>query len=115
MVASVYEILVNYVEVIDAPPIPNSEEELGRTHALKVQNEQDYLCHGKICSRLEDNLFDIYYQIPSAHDMWYALEKKYNKKYNTKDVGLVGGDSTASEGGYVSYFPKVNMVYQSDE
>ncbi|KAK0603801.1 hypothetical protein LWI29_008782 [Acer saccharum] len=70
--------------VIDAPSILDSKEEPGRTHALKVQKEQDYLCHGKICSRLEDNLFDIYYQIPSAHDLWYALEKKYS----TEDAGL---------------------------
>ncbi|KAI9185518.1 hypothetical protein LWI28_008088 [Acer negundo] len=70
--------------IIDAPSIPDSKEEPGRTHALKVQKEQDYLCHGKICSRLEDNLFDIYYQIPSAHDLLYALEKKYS----TEDVGL---------------------------
>ncbi|KAI9200392.1 hypothetical protein LWI28_007009 [Acer negundo] len=70
--------------IIDAPSIPDSEEEPGRTHALKVQKEQDYLCHGKIFSRLEDNLFDIYYQTPSAHDLWYALEKKYN----TEDAGL---------------------------
>ncbi|KAK0591232.1 hypothetical protein LWI29_037314 [Acer saccharum] len=124
--------------VIDAPSIPDSEEEPGRTHALKVPKKQDYLCHGKICSRLEDNLFDIYYQIPSAHDIWYALEKKYS----TEDAGLekyhvdkecyqrkgkkgksiegqvhvtIGGDSTALGGGYVSYFPEVNMVYQSNE
>src|SRR5262249_43951121 len=70
--------------MIENGPLSEEENEPARSVDLSQFKEKDYLCIGSILTYLSDGLYDHYYTITMARDLWLALDKKYG----IKDVGL---------------------------
>ena len=56
----------------------NSEEaEPARTAVDQLWDKSDFMCKNHILNNLDDALYDVYFSVPTARELWLMLDKKY--------------------------------------
>ena len=86
---------LHLVYVISTPKPDESENEtIDQLRKRKKWETDDYTCRGHILNAMEDSLFDLYYNVKSAKELWEKLETRYMKEDATYKKFLVSNFNT---------------------
>ena len=76
--------------VLNTPkPEVSEDETLDQIRKRQKWETDDYTCRGHILNAMNDSLFDLYYNIQSAKELWEKLEARYMKEDATSKKFLV--------------------------
>ncbi|XP_077245915.1 uncharacterized protein LOC143885588 [Tasmannia lanceolata] len=81
---------LNLDYILNAPEPSPDEEEPARTHLSEKRKRDNYLCKGHILSCLSNQLFDVFFRIESAKELWETLEQKYLVEATGSKKHLIG-------------------------